>query len=170
MKTLIPDQYRAQVISLSNNPEKAFRKELEVDVLARTIWGEARGEGSAGMSGVAAVIMNRLRIAEHHEDGYWWGNTIIQICQKPYQFSCWNVDDPNLSKLLAMDERDLYFTTAKRIARRYVYARGDDVTGGATHYHARGITPSWAVREKPVAVIGNHIFYALVDLPEHDGR
>ena len=71
-----------------------FLKNLEVDVLARTIWGEARGEGKEGMEAVASVILNRTEIAKRL-DGYWWGNTIIQVCQKPYQFSCWNKLDPN---------------------------------------------------------------------------
>ena len=29
------------------------------DVLARTLWAEARGEGQAGMEAVACVILNR---------------------------------------------------------------------------------------------------------------
>lgn len=162
MKRLIPEQNTADIKKLAHNPETAFRKELEVDVLARTLWGEARGESSAGMQAVANVVINRLAVSECH-DGYWWGDTIIQICQKPYQFSCWNKDDPNLTSILSIDESaDMYFATAKRLARRAVYAVLPDITNGATHYHAAGITPSWAIREKPVCVIGAHIFYRLV--------
>jgi spore germination cell wall hydrolase CwlJ-like protein len=137
-----------------------LHRELEIDTLARTIWGEARGEGEAGMAAVAAVIMNRLRIAAAH-GSYWWGNSIIQICQKPFQFSCWNKDDPNYRKLLAVDGRDLYFATAMRIARRAAAGVLADPTFGATHYHAAGVAPYWAGRYKPVAVIGRQIFYRL---------
>jgi spore germination cell wall hydrolase CwlJ-like protein len=35
----------------------------DTDVLARTVCGEARGEGEAGMSDVACVVMNRVRAA-----------------------------------------------------------------------------------------------------------
>ena len=42
----------------------AFIKNLEIDVLARTLWGEARGEGTAGMQAVASVILNRVKIAK----------------------------------------------------------------------------------------------------------
>ena len=138
-----------------------FYRELETDVLARTLWGEARGEGPQGMKAVAAVILNRVRRADE-KGSFWWGNNIIQVCQKPYQFSCWNRSDPNFKKLQAVDDTDLYFATALRIARRSVINQITDQTEGATHYHAAGISPYWARNEKPTAVIGNHIFYRIV--------
>ena len=140
----------------------AYYKNLEIDVLARTLWGEARGEGSAGMQGVANVILNRVEIAEV-KGGFWWGNNIIQVCQKPYQFSCWNRSDPNFRKLQNVEEKDLYFATAQRLARRAMHECLGDITDGATHYHAAGVDPYWASREKPVAVLGRHIFYRIVD-------
>lgn len=150
MRFLRPDDKAPEIDSAAT-----FQKELAADVLARTLWGEARGEGSAGMQAVANVVMNRAA------RGGWWGDDIIGVCQKPYQFSCWNKDDPNYRQLLAVDGRDLYFATAQRIARRAVYGRLDDITGGADHYHAAGISPYWAQGQKPCAVIGNHIFYVL---------
>lgn len=135
--------------------ETDFGKALAIDVLARTLWGEARGEGSAGMQAVANVVINRAG------KGGWWGDDVVGVCQKPYQFSCWNKDDPNYRKLLSVDETDLHFATAQRIARRAVYGVLPDITGGADHYHAAGIYPVWSKGEKPVAVIGNHIFYKL---------
>lgn len=139
-------------------------KQTEIDVLARTLWGEARGEGTAGMQAVAHVILNRVKVAQS-KGKYWWGNNVIQVCQKPYQFSCWNRSDPNFRKLQALTEKDLYFATALRIARRVLAgATGDDPTGSATHYHADSITPYWAVGEKPSAIIGRHIFYKIVEV------
>jgi spore germination cell wall hydrolase CwlJ-like protein len=35
----------------------------------------------------------------------------------------------------------------------------DDPTGGATHYHVRGLLPAWAREREPSAEIGNHLFY-----------
>ena len=156
---------RKNLIPLFKNKKQAvdvrqFNEELAVDVLARTLWGEARSEGSIGMQAVACVIVNRVNYAKGH-DGYWWGNTIVQVCQKPYQFSCWNKDDPNYRKLLQVDDSDLYFVTARRIARRAVLATLSDPTDGSTHYHVSGIYPYWTKGEKPVAVIGRHIFYNL---------
>lgn len=140
----------------------AFYRKLEVDILARTLWGEARGEGTAGMQAVASVVLNRVKIAQERGGSYWWGNDIIQVCQKPYQFSAWNRGDPNFRKLQSVDERDLYFATALRIARRAVSGVLADMTGGATHYHADTVSPYWARGEKPATVIGRHVFYRLV--------
>lgn len=166
MKKLIPGPCRKQTDNLKDSyltQRQAFHHELKVDVLARTLWGEARGEGSAGMEAVACVILNRARIARKL-GGYWWGNDVIQVCHKPFQFSCWNKDDPNYRQVAAVDESNLYFATAKRIARRALAGTLSDPTMGATHYHAAGISPYWAKNKEPVAVIGHHIFYKLVEV------
>ena len=142
---------------------KEFYRELEIDVLARTLWGEARGEGAVGMKAVACVILNRVKIAQAR-GSYWWGNNIIQVAQKPYQFSCWNRSDPNFRKLQAVDDGDLVFATALRIARRAAAGTLSDITDGSTHYHAAGITPYWTKNEKPVMTLGRHIFFRLVEV------
>lgn len=141
---------------------KEFYNDMSADVLARTLWGEARGEGTKGMNAVACVILNRVKVAQE-KGRFWWGNNIIQVCQKPYQFSCWNRSDPNFRKLQSVGEDDLHFATAMRIARRGVIGVLDDITGGATHYHAASIKPYWAQGKTPCAVIGYHKFYAMID-------
>ncbi|NBT31970.1 MAG: cell wall hydrolase, partial [Rhodobacteraceae bacterium] len=34
-----------------------------------------------------------------------------------------------------------------------------DLTNGATHYHTRAVSPSWARRFPQTAAIGSHLFY-----------
>lgn len=140
---------------------KLYFQELEIDTLARTIWGEARGEGSIGMQAVAAVVLNRFAVSEQ-KGRFWWGNSVIDICQKPYQFSCWNRDDPNYRKLLNVDGRDMIFAKALAIARRNLQENLSDPTHGATHYHVAGIYPFWSRDQKVTTVIGNHIFYRIL--------
>jgi hypothetical protein len=70
-------------------------------------------------------------------------------------------DDPNYRKLLSADGNASYFLIAESIAARAVAGRLADPTGGATHYHAAGVSPDWSRNEKPTAVIGHHIFYKL---------
>lgn len=142
-----------------NNP--AFYQKLEIDILARTIWGEARGDGLLAMRKVGHVILNRAKISEKH-GRYWWGNNIIQICQKPYQFSVWNRSDPNFRKLQTVDENTASFRAALRIARSLIYDDLPDLTDGATHYHKTSIAPYWAKNEQPVKTYKNHAFYRLV--------
>ncbi len=141
----------------------SFYNELAVDVLARTIWGEARAESLEGMEAVASVVLNRVRVAQARGGKYWWGNDIISVCQKPYQFSCWNRSDPNYRKLIAVTEQDKKFVTCQRISRRAVNNVLPDRTKGATHYHADYVSPYWAEGEEPVIIIGRHIFYKLVE-------
>lgn len=162
MKTLDPNETAKENRKNQKLAQSVlFQRELETDTLARTIWGEARGEGTAGMQAVANIIMNRLKVAKD-KGGFWWGSDIIAICHKPFQFSTWNHDDPNRQKALNITEEDIYFITAKRLARRAVYNVLPDITKGADHYHVTGITPIWTKGEKPIHVIGNHIFYKLV--------
>lgn len=133
-----------------------------VDLLARTIYGEARGEPVRGKEAVAAAIMNRVRHAEN-KGGYWWGGTVPEVCLQPWQFSCWNASDPNRQKILSVDPKDPNFQTCLRIARRAIAGAMTDPTGGATHYHAAGVEPLWSVGREPSAVIGNHKFYSDVE-------
>ena len=55
--------------------------QTDVDIIAKTLYGEARGEGYDGMLAVATVIYNR---AKHDKDLF------VKVCLKPKQFSCWN--------------------------------------------------------------------------------
>lgn len=126
----------------------------EIDLLARTIWGEARGEGQTGMQAVANVIMNRVK------KGGWWGATVQDVVLKKYQFSTWNEGDPNREKALSVTIADPNFWTAKKIAALAYNGRLDDITGGATNYHARSVLPTWSMKMTKTATIGNHIFYA----------
>jgi spore germination cell wall hydrolase CwlJ-like protein len=129
-----------------------------VDVLARTIYGEARGESVRGQEAVAAVIVNRAALAARR-GGWWWGDDIASVCRKPYQFSCWNKGDPNRARIEAVGEGDPVFQTCLRIARRAVAGTLDDPTRGATHYHTKAVYPPWARGRAPCAEIGQHLFY-----------
>ena len=144
--------------------KSGFYHELEIDVLARTIFGEARGEPLEGLEAVASVVLNRVRVAEDRGGSYWWGKNIIGVCQKPYQFSCWNKNDPSYKRLTSVTAKNIHFATCMRIARRAVIGALQDNTGGATHYHADYVSPYWAKGEKPTRAIGRHIFYQLVRL------
>lgn len=134
-----------------------------VDIVARTLWGEARGESVKGKEAVAAVIINRVRHAQAKGGRYWWGADAVQICLKPWQFSCWNATDPNRAKLDRVSMEDRSFRVCVRIARRALAGVLDDPTGGATHYHRRGLLPPWSRGRDPSAEIGEHVFFANVE-------
>jgi len=134
-----------------------------VDVLARTAWGEARGEGQAGMIAVAAVVLNRIRISQEHGGRYWWGHDVVSVCRARAQFSCWNPGDPNRPKLLAVDESDPEFRIARQVAEDAIAGRLVDPTFGATTYK-RASLPwpcGWGHFRLPLTEIGRHAFYNL---------
>jgi len=145
-------------------PQSNFR---EVDLsakitLARTIWGEARGEGYEGMQSVANVVMNRLEIARNSvAKARQFGGTVDEICKKPYQFSAWNVRDPNFAKMMNVTENDQAYTAALEIADRALRGTLPDITGGADHYHTQAVNPSWSRGETVIAQIGAHNFFKL---------
>lgn len=127
----------------------------DADILARTIAGEARGEGDLGMQAVANVVMNRVA------NPCWWGSTVTDVCLHPYQFSCWNKDDPNLPIIEAMGNSNPVYHEALDIAQKVIAGQLLDITHGATHYRAIGTTASWDVDNKltPCSIIGHHEFF-----------
>ena len=131
-------------------------------LLARTLYGEARGEPVRGKEAVAAVILNRVR-RSRDRGGYWWGDDIAQVCLKPWQFSCWNDDDPNRVKVENVGPRNRVFQSCLRIARRAITGALDDPTHGATHYHGAAANPPWARGRAPSAEIGGHVFYVGIE-------
>jgi len=131
----------------------------DLDVLARTLWGEARSESDLGKAAVAWVVRNRTQKSPK----YGWSASIQKVCQQPFQFSCWNKNDPNRNKLLAVAESDAQFKLCLEIADQVLRGAIPDPTGGADHYFANYInTPRWARGKSVVAEIGVHQFYKLV--------
>ena len=153
-------QLRPETVSKNILPNDESSRAKAQDILARTIWGEARGETLTGKEAVANVILNRQKLAQRRGK-MWWGNNIIEICQKPLQFSCWNESDPNYKKIIAVDESDPQFAICQRIARRALNGVLPDHTFGADHYHEASIHPTWAESRVPTTTIGHHVFYQL---------
>lgn len=148
---------------MSRSPDAASAADRAADVLARTIYGEARGESVRGKEAVAAVIMNRVRRARSAGGTYWWGGTVEEVCRRPWQFSCWNAGDPNRPRIDGVGPGNRVFQTCRRIARRALAGTLADPTDGATHYHAKSVSPPWARGKSPSAEIGGHVFYSNIE-------
>lgn len=70
-------------------------------VLARTLWGEARGESPGGQVTVAWTIRNRVNDGKTSS---WWGEGYAGVCQKPCQFNCWNKNNLNFPYLSSAEQ------------------------------------------------------------------
>jgi hypothetical protein len=136
-------------------PAAAGSRSHDVDILARTMWGEARGGSDLGLEAVAAVVLNRLR----RNSPARFGGTIAEVCQKPRQFSCWNVGDPNRPKMERVDETDARFRACLAIAERAARGELADPTLGSDHYHTVTVSPEWSMGKAPVRRIDDHLFF-----------
>lgn len=135
----------------------------DIQILARTIYGEARGEyskvggGIGSLIAIANVVMNRLK------QRTWYGATIQEVCHKPWQFSCWNINDPNFCLLQAKIIRDPIFEICLNVAEKVIHGVWPDLTHGSDHYYARSLKtpPRWAIGQIPKCQIGQHLFFDL---------
>ncbi|WP_258361036.1 LysM peptidoglycan-binding domain-containing protein [Moorella sulfitireducens] len=113
----------------------------DLDLLARLVYGEARGEPYAGQVAVAAVAINRAKDAR-------FPSTIAGVIYDPDAFTCVN-------------DGQFYLTpdaTAYQAAREAL--RGYDPTGGALYFWNPALVPanSWVWTRTIITQIGNHVF------------
>lgn len=128
----------------------------DVDTLARTVYGEARGEHLDGMQAVAWVIVNRAKRGPPR-----FPETIAGVCKQKYQFTCWAPNDPNSKVCAAATDADPFFVLALFAAAGVLIGQVPDPTNGSDHYHTIGMRPypDWAGKMKLMTVIGQHRFY-----------
>ena len=126
----------------------------EHKIVAQTILAEARGDGRGGMYAVAACI--KVRAQKRNL-------SFKQVCLQPYQFSCWNKNDPNRTKM------DLLLTLPQAeyamLLARNMHKVNTEVINQATHYMTVKLWKTgrvkWARGQKPVAFWGCHAFFKL---------
>ena len=112
----------------------------DVNLLAKLIYAEARGESYQGQVAVGAVVLNRVKSSS-------FPNTISGVIYQKYAFTC--VADGQIN----LTPND----TAKKAAKDAM--NGWDPSGGAIYYYnPRVATSSWIFSRQTTVVIGNHVF------------
>ena len=127
--------------------------ESDVLVLARTIYGEARGENEETRMAVANVVMNRVK------DPKWWGKTVKEVCLVRKQFSCFNFGDPNFVELVSVTIKNKVFQECFGIAYSVIKEYIPDNTNGATHYHNKNIDTVWDDKMAMTLKLDKLLFY-----------
>ncbi|MDO4283477.1 MAG: cell wall hydrolase [Clostridia bacterium] len=113
-----------------------------VDLLARLVNGEARGEPYEGQVAVAAVILNRVKSPK-------FPNTIAAVIYQKSQFSC--VTDGQFD--VPIDENSTVYKAAEEAMN------GADPTNGALYFYNPAKTSSkWLYSLPTVRTIGKHVF------------
>ncbi|MBE7090078.1 MAG: spore cortex-lytic enzyme [Clostridiales bacterium] len=124
----------------SSSSGSSTYSDADVYLLARLIYGEARGESYVGQVAVGAVVMNRIKSAS-------FPNTMSGVIYQKYAFTA--VADGQIN--LTPNE------TAKKAARDAM--NGWDPSYGAIYYYNPAVaTSAWIFTRKTTVTIGNHVF------------
>lgn len=142
---------------------KPLLRDRDIDTLARTIYGEARGEYKNSKIGLTALVAVGYVVLNRYLEKKWYGSTIEEVCLKPYQFSCWNQSDPNRSIVENIQKGEVIFDICSHVAENVLFRELADPTFGSNHYYATSMSapPSWAAGRLAVTQIGHHRFYKL---------
>jgi len=131
--------------SCQHQPIPTLEQVNEHYCLLANIYHEARGEGVEGMQAVALVTLNRAR------------QQARSVCAVVYQHKQFSWANTSNGRNKPLDDVD----AAISVVAQVLSGKVDDITHGATHYHAQSVKPKWARKTKPVATINKHLFYKL---------
>ncbi len=130
----------AGISSGSSSGATSSYSDSDIALLARLIYGEARGESYVGQVAVGAVVMNRIRSSS-------FPNTMSGVIYQKYAFT-------------AVDDGQINLTpnaTARKAAQDAM--NGWDPTYGAIYYYNPATaTSQWIFSRKTTVTIGNHVF------------
>jgi spore germination cell wall hydrolase CwlJ-like protein len=122
-------------------------------MLALAIYREARGEDLAAKIAVGCVIRNRVQ----HPG--WYGRTWFEVITKPYQFSSFNLSEPNSIVFGPPADRAWQDSVSAALC---VMGGAPDPTGSATFYFDKSLDthpPKWAATYVHTTDIGAFHFY-----------
>ena len=131
---------KALGMSTSSSSSNSTYSNADIELLARLIYGEARGESYVGQVAVGAVVLNRIKSAS-------FPNTMSGVIYQRYAFT-------------AVDDGQINLTpnaTARKAAQDAM--NGWDPSYGALYYYNPSTaTSSWIFTRKTTVTIGNHVF------------
>ena len=132
--------YNALLNQTGNSSSASGVSDADLYLLARTIYGEGRGEPYTGQVAIGAVVMNRVRSPE-------FPNTISGVVYQRHAFTA--VSDGQIN--LTPDDK------AMKAAKDAL--NGWDPTGGALYYYNPAVaTSAWIFDRQTITVIGKHVF------------
>ena len=163
-----------EVLQVKQQKQLTENQMNQIVCLAENIYFEARNQGTAGWLGVTNVVINRKN------DGR-FPNTVCEVVYQAYmtessktkgkdlpqgkreyipilnkwQFSWYCDNKPDDIKHQDLFQ-DIYEFSELALTSDYPI---NDITDGATHYHAHYVKPAWRKSKTRTVSIGDHIFY-----------
>lgn len=138
----------------------------DVDLLARTLYCEARGEELSSLEAVAQALINNIYGAgvfvartDRANGSPLVGRNARNPDHKIVQLSCWRKKGFDQDKALRINRRDFAFRLCRRMVIRVISGCAGDVVQGATRFHRHDTDPEWIKGLIPVAEVGNFLFY-----------
>ena len=130
------------------------------NIIARTLYAEARNDGEKGMTAVASVIYNRAK--GNKED-------FTKVCLKPKQFSCWNkftkeeADPKRFQVKIPVSvkgnaKNNELWKKAMSIVADMLADSFKPITTANTYYNPKTANPKWAKSLIDAQMIGSHKF------------
>lgn len=125
------------------------RDQLDLDLLALTLYHEARGQPDSGLIAIGEVIFNRVRHPA-------WPDTVRGVIRQPAQFSFFK-DMKDLTMYEYKQKRRVYRIASKLLSGDYAPVVGE----GAYHYYnPKKASPNWK-HYRFIANVSDHRFLGL---------
>lgn len=138
--TGVADRKTLELIGISSSSSGASVSNADLELLARIISAEARGEPYIGQVAVGAVVLNRVKSSS-------FPDSISGVVYQPGAFTA--ITDGQINEAVT--------DSARRAARDAL--NGSDPTGGALYYYNPDKTSNRWIRSRPVITrIGQHLF------------
>ena len=128
------------IYTTSSQKTNSVYSSSDVNLLARLIYAEARGEAYSGQVAVGAVVLNRVKSSS-------FPNTISAVIYQPYAFTCVSDGQINMSP------------NATALSAAKDAMNGWDPSYGSLYYYTPAVaTSKWIFSRKTVVTIGSHVF------------
>lgn len=152
------------IVSMSSIAKADFND--EVKCMAENMYWESRNQTFHGLLAVGQVVMNRVHdprypntICEVIHQGptrkSWKDPSVYYPVRDRCQFSWYCDGKPDDIPEVDYEIYEFIRSMALKVAQDYF----NDITDGATHYHAYYVKPEWASTKTKTLQIDDHIFY-----------
>ena len=137
----------------------------EVECLAQNMYWESRNQSFRGLLAVGNVVMNRMADPR-------FPNTACEVVHQAVMIKSWKTGEyipkrnqchfswycDGKAEVIPAADKQLYELTRSMAFKVYT-GWFEDITEGATHYHAYYVRPDWAETKTPTVRVDAHIFY-----------